>query len=214
MSKVRSNVLIGILLWVPLSPSVAQQGGPELCGADWVIREAWQAQQKGETFLLFQGGTFEEEQGAYVVGVAIPFANRGSVGTLQVYASEGDRFTKAYEEEVTTLAPTMAPLPAAGDCRVPGFPPWLSVTVVDLDADGGLEIVIESNGSGTCDECVSEVRVLQVSGQMVEKVVETTFNAIRFGHGEGLTVSSYRQGIGGRIIPVSQRFFVLGGNPN
>jgi hypothetical protein len=214
MSELRSTALIGVLLLAWLSPSVAQQGAQELCGADWVVREAWQAQQKGETFLLFQGGVFQERGVTYVVAVAIPFANRGSAGTLQIYVSQGDRYTRVYSEQVTTLAPTMAPLPAAGDCRVPGFPPWLSVTVVDLDADDATEIVVESNGSGTCDECLSEVRVLQVSGQSVEKVVETTFNAIRFGHGEGLTVNSYRRGVGGRIIPVSQRFFVLGGNPN
>ncbi len=214
MSGLRSRALLTAVLWASTSPSAAQQPESELCSADWVIRQAWQAQQSGETFLLFQGGSFEERGAAYVVAVTIPFANRGWTGTLQVYASEGGRFTKVYEEEVATLAPTMAPLPPAGDCRVPGFPPWLSTTVVDLDADGAREIVIESNGSGTCDECLSEVRVLQVSGSTVQKVVETTFNAVRFGRGEGLTVSSYRQGVAGRIVPVWQRFFVLGENPN
>jgi hypothetical protein len=214
MSVLRSGTLLTALLWAFSSPSAAQQAEPELCSADWVVRQAWQAQQSGETFLLFQGGSFEERGAAYVVAVMIPFANRGSTGTLQVYASEDDRFTKVYEEEVATLAPTMAPLPSAGDCRVPGFAPWLSATVVDLDADGAREIVIESNGSGTCDGCLSEVRVLQVSGSTVEKVVETTFNAVRFGLGEGLTVSSYRRGIAGRVIPVLERFFVLRENPN
>jgi hypothetical protein len=179
------------------------------CVSDWVMAQRGEAKDGGKHFGVLPEVAFRERGYAYRAGVLVADGPEVDSLTLLVFRGREGEIRRIYAEDLPTLAPSLTRLVAelTETCLVPAMPPWFAVTVDDLDADGKHEIIVESNVSGGCRDCLSEVRVYQVKGATAVKVVEETYHRLIFGRGRGLFLQSFTRGPGGEIIPSVKNFF-------
>jgi hypothetical protein len=194
-----------------LSPTEIARTTPcssaQVCSENWVAEERVSAAREMHNFLLVEDPFFEEAAYSYAVGIRVPQTEDASTVTLLLFASSKlGSYEKIYEEEIPTLLPELAPPPPVS-CILEEDSPWFDATVVDLDGNGRQEIVVESNEVGGCSSCLSEVRVYQVTGTEVRKLLEESFSNIEFGESQGLALQSFRRGASGEFISFEQKFF-------
>ena len=206
-------VVIRLLVGLPQF-ALAREGAPSgVCSAAWVIAERTAAQERGEHFGILPDAAFQELGYAYVAGVSVAEGPDASSLTLLIFGRKEGEYQKIHAEQIETLAPRRTRLAAdlGYDCVVPPVSPWFTVTVDDLDGDGRYEIIVESNASGGCSGCLSELRVYQVKGATALKALQETYHQLIFGRGRGLVLESLGRGPDGEIIPVVKDFFTPSG---
>jgi len=210
-------IYVGVLL-VTLAPSMlAQQTLQQLCSSDWFAaqRSKWANDQHLE-FRLIEDGQFTQEQSSYAVGIAFAEAAQpdakgrpyfGDDVRLLAYRTEGENqnFRQIYSEKVDVLSVDFQDDP--DKCVFKGRPPFLDLTVTDLAGDGKQEIVLETNGIGVCPSCLSVVRVYQVRGEAVTKLVEEPYNGISFGQEKGLAIHTFEYRENGLVVGIDKYFF-------
>jgi hypothetical protein len=181
-----------------------------MCSADWILEQRARAGEAAQLFGILADTAFQERESSYLFGIFLPQGANVSALTFAIFRGAGDAFQQVYAEQIETSAAGVSGLAAAlkGSCMVSNLGSWFEVAVADLDADGRAEIVVQSSAAESCGTCLSEVRVYQVKGAAVAKVVEETYSQLIFGPGGGLSLRSFTRGPGGEIIPTAKRFFV------
>lgn len=201
----RILILAGaVAAWSLTVPSSAGAQDPLCVLSDQLSASA---ELSGRTLLFPDRAEIRHDSGRYLVGVAVGRGDAIDRPMLVVLSQTQGAVTRLiYTQTFETLLSSVDPPPPRG-CRLVPIRPWLSLRVLDLDGNGRAEIVLESNDSGTCPECLSTVRVYQIDDRSsVRLVLREPYSRIALGPGEGLVVTSFVQGVD--PIPVTKLFFV------
>ncbi len=211
--RVVGTVLLVCFAFAPYEASAQKAIPPDLCNTSWFRDQAAAASKEGKTFLLLADTLFEQGDYSYVVATRVPRSDEGDGIPLLIFAkrSGATTYRKIYEEEIPTivLILTMMMEEKSPRCVFPHYRPYFDAAVVDLDANGRLELIVEANEVGACRDCHSQVRVYQLEDQRVSKEVEEWFQEIHFGTGKVLTLGSYGRGLNTKFIPIRKQFFVI-----
>ena len=185
--------------------------GP-ICSQGWVEEQQSAAARAGSRFAVLSGSSFEEGGRTYSFAILMPSDPQTPEVTFLAFSGvNGGPPVRIHEEKIETLGPTLleeGPKPA--DCTAPDMGPWFGITVVDLDADGTHEIVLESNAEGSCAKCREAVTVYQVSGPKLVTRVEELYSDIEFSEGQGMVIDSWEYAKNGEIEATRKSFFSPG----
>ena len=208
-------LLVACILLLARGYTSSDTGSEEpICGSTWFAEQAAAAENSKELFLLIPGSPFTDSDHSYVAAVNVP-RDWEKPGVRLLFFERKDNigpYRQIYEEdiriELLAIADHIKNLKSSR-CQLPNLRPWRAGSVVDLDGDARVEIVIQSNEVGGCGACHSTVRVYQVSKQKISKVLEEAYQDIHFANGKGLVLRAVSYGPRGDLIPREVRFFVV-----
>jgi hypothetical protein len=195
----------------PATAAPAGQAPPPsdpICSQGWVAEQQSEAARAGSRFAVLSGSSFDEGGRTYAFAILPPDPRTPEVTFLAFSGANGGPPVRIHEEKIETLGPTLLEeeqKPA--DCTAPDMEPWFGITVVDLDADGTHEIVLESNGEGSCAKCREAVTVYQVSGPKLVTRVEEPCSDLEFSEGQGMVIDSWKYAKNGEIEATRKSFF-------
>lgn len=212
-SKLRflSLSLFAIESIVCVGRATAQDPVVKFCSSEFFSSEQSQWEKRDFEFHLLRDGSFLQDGNTYVLAVAFE-------GEAKARASEEvqflifrspvgqQKFTAVHSEKIGAASFGDFSVDADG-CVTTGAGPYFHVSAVDLAGNGKRQIIVESNTIGACSSCLSFVRVYDIQGDKVVKVVEETCNDIKFGHGKGLWIHSFKVDSKGQPVPYERSFF-------
>ena len=180
------------------------------CSAPWVTQRRSAARDDGRRFSLVRGGSFRDKEWSYIVGITYTIGENSLI--LGIFGSTSGTPKQLFTRKIGILSPEeIRPDEELSDsCPAPQLGPFFEATVVDLDGDGAHELVVESNESGTCAECKSEVRVYTFNASKVNEAVDEDESEVTFGQGKGLSVDSWVLDAAGETVPTHKTFFMPG----
>lgn len=199
-----------ILIFGSASYARARDSVSKFCSSDWFtsLRDQW-ASKKYE-FHLLNKGIFIQGGSTYVLAAA--FQSKSKTRTSDdvqflVYRSPAgqEKFTLIYTERIEVLGEFSS---EEDGCISTGAGLYFHVSIVDLEGNRNQRIVLESNSIGTCSSCLFMVRVYQVHQEKITRIVEETYNDVRFGPGQGLWLQSFQVDSEGRPVRYEKSFFM------
>jgi hypothetical protein len=207
------------ILWLTLTAILCTNTGAQtsaqvpiskLCSSEFFSSESHRWAQKGHEFHLVKDGEFVQGQNVYVLAVAFEGTSESrDSDDLQFLIFRSpfgqERFTLAYAAKIEVFNFGEIRLDGGG-CLMPGALPYFRASVV-LVGDGNQQIIVESNSIGVCSSCLSLVEVYQVLDNQIAKVVEETYNDIKFSRGQGLWIQSFRLDSNGQPVLYQKSFF-------
>ena len=189
----------------------AQDAASRLCSVEFFSAQRSQWAKKDYEFHLLKNGSITQGGNTYVLAVAFEGESKAraseDVQFLVFQSPAGkEKFTSVYTEKIDVGS--FGNFSVAEDgCITAGAGIYFRVSVVDLAGSGNQQVVVESNSVGTCSSCLSYVRIYQIRDDKITKVVEETYNDIKFARGQGLWIQSFRTGSEGKPIAYEKTFF-------
>lgn len=196
---------------IGVGETFAQDPVVKFCSSEFFSSERSQWAKRNYEFHLLKDGSFLQDGNTYLLAVAFEGEAKAraseEVQFLIFRGTAGEqKFTAVYSEKIG--AASFADFTTSADrCVTSGARPYFGVSALDLAGNGKQQIIVESNSIGPCSSCLSFVRVYDIQGDKVVKVVEETYNDIKFGHGEGLWIRSFKVDSKGQPVPYEKSFF-------
>jgi len=106
------------------------------------------------------------------------------------WCSEGllEKFAAVYTEKIQ-LALIREFSGGADECITSGARTFFHVSIVGLAGDGNQQSIVESSPVGVCRSCLIGCAAQH---NKISKVVQETYNGIKFGRGQGLWIQSFK----------------------
>ena len=165
---------------------------PSVCEDEW-FKVYGDSRPAGDHVWVADGRSFRDGENLYAAVLVLSEDGSGQALVLLIEDAKTAVEVASLEfTHVLTPSELVRSHSRRATCEIVGLGPHAELAVTDLDADGRVEIVLESLPAGVCKDCPTWVRVVQLDGASSDLVVDEKCLQTEFGEGAGIVCRSVR----------------------